>query len=48
MPKLGWNTYKTINLKYSKQIICTKSGLSASIQNVATDTVKIDSATVKQ
>ena len=48
MPKLGWNTYKTINLKYSKQIICTKSGLSASIQHVATDSLKIDSATVKQ
>ena len=48
MPKLGWNTYKTINLKYSKQIICTKSGMSASIQDVPADTVKIDSATVKQ
>lgn len=48
MPKLGWNTYKTINLKYSKQIICTKSGLSASIPHVTTDTLKIDSAIVKQ
>ena len=48
MPKLGWNTYKTINLKYSKQIICTKSGLSASIPHLTTDTLKIDSAIVKQ
>ncbi len=47
MPKLGWNTYKTINLKYSKQIICTKSGLSASIQHLPTDTLKIDSTKVK-
>lgn len=29
LPKLGWNTYKTINLKYSKQIICTKTGAVA-------------------
>ncbi|MFM6954772.1 MAG: cell division protein FtsQ/DivIB [Sphingobacteriaceae bacterium] len=48
MPKVGWNTYKTINLKYSKQIICTKSGLSANIQSLPADTLKTDSAKVKQ
>jgi cell division protein FtsQ len=24
MPKVGWNTYKTINLKYTNQIVCEK------------------------
>lgn len=24
LPAVGWNTYKTINLKYSNQIVCTK------------------------
>ena len=25
LPKCGWNTYKTINLKYSNQIVCEKA-----------------------
>lgn len=25
MPKLGWNAYKTINLKYANQIVCVKN-----------------------
>jgi cell division protein FtsQ len=25
MPKIGWNTYSTINLKYSNQVVCTKA-----------------------
>lgn len=27
LPKFGWNTYKTINLKYSNQIVCVKNNL---------------------
>jgi cell division protein FtsQ len=22
--KIGWNTYKTINLKYKNQVVCTR------------------------
>ena len=25
MPKVGWNTYKTINIKYTNQIVCEKA-----------------------
>lgn len=25
LPKVGWNTYSTINLKFSNQIVCTKA-----------------------
>lgn len=25
MPKVGWDTYKTINLKYANQVVCVKS-----------------------
>ena len=28
MPKVGWNAYKTINLKYTNQIVCEKNDLS--------------------
>jgi cell division protein FtsQ len=24
MPKVGWNKYKTLNLKYKNQIVCKK------------------------
>ncbi|MCY1515129.1 hypothetical protein D9M68_497050 [compost metagenome] len=27
MPKVGWETYKTINVKYINQVICEKTGL---------------------
>jgi cell division protein FtsQ len=29
MPKVGWETYKTINIKYTNQIICEKSKLDS-------------------
>ncbi|WP_207428592.1 cell division protein FtsQ/DivIB [Pedobacter sp. SYSU D00535] len=33
IPRVGWDAYKTINIKYSNQIVCVKSGLdSTSIQ----------------
>jgi cell division protein FtsQ len=25
IPKVGWDTYKTINLKYANQIVCEKN-----------------------
>lgn len=28
MPKIGWNTYKTLNLKYANQVICKRSGIA--------------------
>jgi cell division protein FtsQ len=29
MPKVGWNTYKTINVKYSNQIVCEKNKIDS-------------------
>jgi cell division protein FtsQ len=55
MPKVGWNTYKTINVKYLNQIICKKSGIAPDTLSRAivvadstkTDTLKTVQATVK-
>lgn len=30
MPKVGWDTYKTINLKYANQIVCEKNNIDTS------------------
>lgn len=40
MPRVGWNTYKTINLKYANQIVCKKSGavLDTPLKPVLADT----------
>jgi len=29
MPKIGWDTYKTINIKYTNQIVCEKSKIDS-------------------
>ncbi|KEQ30077.1 cell division protein FtsQ [Pedobacter antarcticus 4BY] len=29
MPKVGWDTYKTINIKYTNQIVCEKNNLDS-------------------
>lgn len=29
MPKVGWNTYKTINIKYTNQIVCEKNKIDS-------------------
>lgn len=29
MPKVGWNTYKTINVKYTNQIVCEKNKIDS-------------------
>ena len=54
MPKIGWNTYKTINLKYLNQIVCKKSGSQPELiattspaDSTSTDSVKTVQATVK-
>ena len=30
IPKVGWDTYKTINLKYNNQIVCEKNNIDSS------------------
>ena len=30
MPKVGWDTYKSINLKFANQVVCSKNSLSTS------------------
>ena len=34
MPKVGWNVYKTINIKYTNQIICEKSKVDSLLLGV--------------
>lgn len=41
MPKVGWNAYKTINLKYTNQIVCER--YDSSIFNNAMKQIAIDS-----
>ena len=47
IPKVGWDTYKTINLKYANQIICEKSSQdsAAVISNIkqVADSIKVTS-----
>ncbi|SMC99028.1 cell division protein FtsQ/DivIB [Pedobacter nyackensis] len=44
MPKVGWNTYKTINVKYTNQIVCEKNKIDSLTGEViperAADTLK--------
>lgn len=35
MPKVGWETYKTINLKYINQIVCEKNVIDSTMQKPA-------------
>ena len=47
LPKVGWDTYKTINLKYANQIICEKNSIdstankSIAIVNPMADSIKL-------
>ncbi len=34
MPKVGWDTYKTINIKYTNQIVCEKNKIDSSLNKV--------------
>jgi cell division protein FtsQ len=43
MPKVGWNTYKTINVKYTNQVVCEKNkidSLTGEVINVPGEKVK--------
>ncbi len=35
IPKVGWDTYSTINLKYANQIICEKNVIDTALNNMA-------------
>jgi cell division protein FtsQ len=47
IPKVGWDTYKTINLKYANQIICEKNSVDSaaviSVIKLVTDSIKVTS-----
>jgi len=39
MPKVGWDTYKTINIKYTNQVVCEKNKID-SLTGAKLDTLK--------
>jgi len=39
MPKVGWNTYKTINVKYTNQIVCEKNKIDSLTGEVIKESV---------
>jgi cell division protein FtsQ len=43
IPKVGWETYKSINLKYANQIICEKNIIDSSAVALAATKAAIDS-----
>lgn len=43
MPKVGWETYKTINLKYINQIVCEKNVIDSTMQKPAQVSALADS-----
>lgn len=43
MPKVGWETYKSINLKYANQIICEKNIIDSAVTDTAAIRAAIDS-----
>jgi len=46
IPKVGWDTYKSINLKYANQIICERNIIDSTAVTVATIKAVSDSALV--
>ena len=46
MPKVGWDTYKTINLKYANQVVCEKNNPNAIKLLIDTVATVSDSTTV--
>ena len=49
LPKVGWNTYKTINLKYANQIVCEKSDADSTMKkNAARLSTPISSKTTSK
>lgn len=47
MPKVGWDTYKTINVKYTNQIVCEKNKTDSSATNMKS-VVKLDTASTNK
>jgi len=45
-PKVGWDTYKTINLKYANQVVCEKNNPNATKLLIDTVATVSDSTTV--
>lgn len=53
MPKVGWDTYKTINIKYTNQVVCEKNKPDSQIVNgvkrpVISDTAKANRGVVSK
>lgn len=48
MPKMGWDTYKTINIKFTNQIVCEKNAIEVTVPKAAPVLTPIDSATASQ
>lgn len=48
MPMVGWNAYKSINLKYINQIVCEKNDSALMKKAAALPIVKLDSNAVTQ
>ena len=46
MPKVGWNAYKTINLKYTNQIVCERYDLSTANNTIKQITLDSTASTV--
>ncbi|WP_256007295.1 cell division protein FtsQ/DivIB [Pedobacter deserti] len=40
MPKLGWNTYRTINIKYTNQVVCELNKIDSTQLTNSVDTIK--------
>lgn len=47
MPKVGWDTYKTINIKYTNQIVCEKNKIDSLAANAKSSIPAVDSAVTK-
>lgn len=43
MPKVGWDTYKTINIKYTNQVVCEKNKIDSSLNSLKIDAKPVDS-----
>lgn len=43
MPKVGWDTYKTINIKYTNQVVCEKNKVDSSANNMKITPKPVDS-----
>lgn len=47
IPKVGWETYKSINLKYANQIVCERNIIDTSMIIIDISKLKVDSATTE-